>query len=402
MPYFRYKAENKRNETVEGVVQAAAQSVAAGILRDQGLAIVSLQEERPNVFGQSLKIFNRVKTKDLVIFSRQLSVTISANIPLVQGLRILIAQTTNPTFKMMLSEVADDVEGGAKLSAALARHHAVFSKFFVSLIKSGEASGKLDEILLYLANQQEKDYDLTSKIRGAMIYPAFILVGLVVVGTLMMIMVVPQLTGILQESGVELPLSTKILIGTSGFLTKFWWLLLLGIIGVGVAFYSVINKTTRGRYYWDTVKLRIPIFGNLSQKMLLVRFTRSLHTLLSGGVSLSRSLEVVSEVTNNVLYQKLINETRRAVESGHSIASEFIKSKEVPAMVSQMMQLGERTGRLDEILDKLANFYTREADNMISNLVTLIEPVVMVTIGIGVGLLVSAIILPIYNLATGL
>ncbi|OGY49965.1 MAG: hypothetical protein A3J59_00915 [Candidatus Buchananbacteria bacterium RIFCSPHIGHO2_02_FULL_56_16] len=402
MPYFRYKAENKRNETVEGVVQAAAQSVAAGILRDQGLTIVSLQEEHPNILRYSLKIFNRVKTKDLVIFSRQLSVTISANIPLVQGLRILIAQTTNPTFKMMISEVADDVEGGAKLSAALARHHAVFSKFFVSLIKSGEASGKLDEILLYLANQQEKDYDLTSKIRGAMIYPAFILVGLVVVGTLMMVMVVPQLTGILRESGVELPLSTKVLIGTSGFLARFWWLLLLVIIGAGVAFYLVINKTTRGRYYWDTVKLRLPIFGSLSQKLLLVRFTRSLHTLLSGGVSLSRSLEVVSEVTNNVLYQKLINETRRAVESGHSIASEFTKSKEVPAMVSQMMQLGERTGRLDEILDKLANFYTREADNMISNLVTLIEPVVMVTIGIGVGLLVSAIILPIYNLATGL
>ena len=285
---------------------------------------------------------------------------------------------------MMISEVADDVEGGAKLSAALARHHAVFSKFFVSLIKSGEASGKLDEILLYLANQQEKDYDLTSKIRGAMIYPAFILVGLVVVGTLMMVMVVPQLTGILRESGVELPLSTKVLIGTSGFLARFWWLLLLVIIGAGVAFYLVINKTTRGRYYWDTVKLRLPIFGSLSQKLLLVRFTRSLHTLLSGGVSLSRSLEVVSEVTNNVLYQKLINETRRAVESGHSIASEFTKSKEVPAMVSQMMQLGERTGRLDEILDKLANFYTREADNMISNLVTLIEPVVMVTIFCGI------------------
>ena len=402
MPYFRYKAENKRNETVEGVVQAAAQSVAAGILRDQGLAIVSLQEEHPNVLRQSLRIFNRVKTKDLVIFSRQLSVTISANIPLVQGLRILIAQTTNPTFKMMISEVADDVEGGAKLSAALARHHGVFSKFYVSLIKSGEASGKLDEILLYLADQQEKDYDLTSKIHGAMIYPAFIVVGLLVVGTLMMIMVVPQLTGILQESGVDLPLSTKILIGTSGFLAKFWWLLLLVIIGVGVAFYLAINRTTRGRYYWDTVKLRLPIFGSLSQKMLLVRFTRSLHTLLSGGVSLSRSLEVVSEVTNNVLYQKLINETRRAVESGHSIASEFTKSKEVPAMVSQMMQLGERTGRLDEILDKLANFYTREADNMISNLVTLIEPIVMVTIGIAVGLLVSAIILPIYSLATGL
>ena len=174
------------------------------------------------------------------------------------------------------------------------------------------------------------------------------------------------------------------------------------MIAVAAACYLAVNKTKPGRYFWDVAKLHIPIFGNLSQKILLVRFTRSLHTLLSGGVPLSRSLEVVSEVTNNVLYQQLIMETRRTVEGGHSIAAEFLKSKEVPAMVSQMMRLGERTGQLDEILDKLANFYTREADNMISNLVTLIEPLVMVLIGIGVGLLVSAIILPIYNLAAGL
>ena len=402
MPYFRYRAKNKQNETVEGVVQAAGQGVAAGILDDQGLTIVSLRVEQLNIFRQSLKIFNRIRAKDLVIFSRQLSVTISANIPLVQGLRILIAQTDSPTFKMMISEIADDVEGGAKLSAALGRHPAVFSKFYVSIVKSGEASGKLDEILRYLADQQAKDYDLTSKIRGAMIYPAFILVGLVVVATLMMVVVVPQLTAILQESGVPMPRSTRMFIATSNFLTHFWWALLLGVIAVAAACYLAVNKTKPGRYFWDVAKLHIPIFGNLSQKILLVRFTRSLHTLLSGGVPLSRSLEVVSEVTNNVLYQQLIMETRRTVEGGHSIAAEFLKSKEVPAMVSQMMRLGERTGQLDEILDKLANFYTREADNMISNLVTLIEPLVMVLIGIGVGLLVSAIILPIYNLAAGL
>lgn len=399
MPYFRYKAKNKDQETVEGVVQAAAQTIATGILADQGLTILSLRIERPNVFGQSLRIFNRIRGKDLVIFSRQLSVTVSASIPLVQGLRILIVQTSNPRFKMIISEVADDVEGGAKLSAALARHPNAFSKFYVSLVKSGEASGKLDEILLYLANQQEKDYDLTSKIRGAMIYPVFIFVGLLVVGTLMMIVVVPQLTAILQESGGELPLSTRILIGTSDFLTHFWWLLFSGIIGLSGLFYFIINRTERGRYFWDLFKLRMPIFGSLSQKILLVRFTRSLHTLLAGGVSLSRSLEVVSEVTNNVIYQRLILETKRTVEGGHSIASEFSQSKEVPAMVSQMMRLGERTGRLDEILEKLADFYTREADNMITNLVTLLEPTVMIIMGIAAGVLVSAIILPIYNLA---
>ena len=401
MPYFRYKATDENSETIQGMIQAASRDVAAEILTDQGLTILAIDEEKIGFWEKSLKFLNRVKIQDLVIFSRQLSVTVSATIPLVQGLRIIVAQTESPVLKSIVSEVADDVEGGAKLSAALGRHPEIFTDFFVNLIRSGEASGKLDEVLNYLADQQEKDYDLSSKIKGAMIYPAFIVSGLVIVGTLMMVFVIPELTAILQETGTELPLSTKILIFTSNFLISYWWLLLIIVVVVSFVF-RVVTRSGTGKYYWDSFKLKLPIFGPLFQKIILVRFTRSLHTLTTGGVALTRSLEIVSDVVDNSVYKELIDQTSAEVEDGNPIATVFLQSDEVPVMVSQMLNLGEKTGRLDDILDKLANFYSREVSNMVNNLVTLLEPLVMMLMGVAVGVLVSAIILPLYNLASSL
>ncbi|MBI3290680.1 type II secretion system F family protein [Candidatus Falkowbacteria bacterium] len=401
MPYFRYKATDEKNETIQGIIQAAAQDVAAEILADKNLILVSLEEERIGLSERSLKFFNRVKLKDLVLFSRQLSVIVSATIPLVKGLRILIGQTESPVLKGVISEISDDVEGGAKLSAALGRHPRVFDDFFINIIKSGETSGKLDEVLNYLADQQEKDYDLMSKIRGAMIYPIFIVSGLIIVGSLMMIFVVPQLTSILAETGAELPFSTKVLIGISNFFVNFWWLIVLAVLGSVIGVGALI-KTDKGKLYWDSFKLRLPVFGKLFQKIVLVRFTRSLHTLTTGGISLTKSLEIVSDVVGNEVYKNLILDTVKEVEDGNPIATVFLQSKETPVMVSQMLNLGEKTGRLDDILDKLANFYSREASNMVNNLVTLIEPLIMLLMGVAVGGLVSAIILPLYSLASSL
>lgn len=401
MPYFRYQAIDQKSQRANGIVQAASQSLAADLLADQGLTILSIDEERIGFWDRSLKVLNKVKTKDLVIFSRELSVIISATIPLVQGLKILVAQTESPVLKTVLSEVADDVEGGAKLSAALSRHPEIFGDFFVNIIRSGETSGKLDEVLNYLADQQEKDYDLQAKIQGAMIYPAFIVAGLLVVGILMMIFVIPELTSVLAETGSELPWSTKILIGASNFFSSYWWALLIVFLAF-IASLKLAVKSQLGRYYWDSFKLKVPVFGKLLQKIVLVRFTRSLHTLLSGGVPLTRSLKIVSDVVGNSVYKELVEETNKEVEDGNPIASAFLKSKAVPLMVSQMLNLGEKTGRIDEILDKLANFYTREVDNTVNNLVTLLEPFIMLLMGIAVGVLVAAIILPMYNLASSL
>ena len=234
-----------------------------------------------------------------------------------------------------------------------------------------------------------------------MIYPVFIIGGLLVVGTLMMIFVIPQLTSVLTETGVELPTSTKILIGTSNFFSEFWWLL-FGVAVASVVGIRVLIKTPKGRFYWDTLTLRIPVFGKLFQKIILVRFARSLHTLTTGGVALTKSLEITADVVGNAVYRQIILQTVAEVEDGNSIATVFLRSKHVPVMVSQMLNLGEKTGRIDDILDKLANFYSRDVNNMVANLVTLLEPLIMVLMGVAVGGLVSAIILPMYNLASSL
>ncbi|MFA6322919.1 MAG: type II secretion system F family protein [Candidatus Buchananbacteria bacterium] len=398
MPYFRYKATNQDNQNIEGMIQAASAEVAAELLEDRNYTILSLTEEKRSLIGQSLKIFNRVKSKDLVIFSRQLSVIISATIPLVQGLKILVNQTESKVLKSIISEIGDDVEGGATLSAALSRHPEVFSNFFINIIRAGETSGKLDEVLQYLADQQEKDYDLSSKIRGAMIYPIFIVAGLFVVGAVMMVSVLPKLTAVLIESGTALPLTTRILIATSNFLSSYY----LGLIVVGVLLivgFRFALSTESGRRIWDMLILKVPIFGPLNQEIVIVRFARSLNTLMTGGVALTKSLEVVSEVVGNTIYKEIIQETSDEVEDGNPIATALLKSSYVPPMVSQMLNLGEKTGRLEEILDKIANFYTREVDNKVTNLVSLLEPVIMILLGVAVGGLVAAILLPMYNLA---
>lgn len=398
MPYFRYKASNVENEKIEGMIQAASAEVAAELLEDRNLTILYLSEEKVSFVEKSLKIFSRVKMKDLVIFSRQLSVIISASIPLVQGLKILINQTSNKTLKTIVSEIADDVEGGAMLSASLGRHKEIFNEFFINIIKAGETSGKLDEVLQYLADQQEKDYDLISKIKGAMIYPVFIVFGLGGVGTIMMVSVLPKLTSVLVESGAPLPLTTKILIAISSFLSNYYWALLLAFGGLFL-FIRWGLSTEKGRRLWDTYFLKLPVFGLLTQEIIIVRFARSLSTLMTGGVSLTKSLEVVSDVVGNTVYRDMIKETSKEVEDGNPIATVLLKSSFIPPMVSQMLNLGEKTGQLEEILNKIANFYAREVNNKVSNLVSLLEPLIMVILGVAVGGLVSAVLLPMYNLA---
>ena len=397
MPFFDYKAKDASGNNTEGVVEALTEPAALDVLAERHLLPFFLQERvERGAFEISLKIFNRVKIKDLVIFSRQLAVMSSATMPIVQSLRVLVKQTENEALKIIVSDVADEVEGGVKLSAALAKFPDVFSDFYVNMVRSGETSGKLDETLNYLADEQEKNYDLMSKIRGAMMYPAFIIGGMLIVGVVMMVFVVPKLTAILKESGTALPLSTRMLIGTSDFLQNQWWLLLILIV-IAVIGGRLFIKSTAGRFLWHRLQIKMPIFGPLFQKIYLTRFTRSLATLLVGGVPLIRSLEIVAGVVGNAVYQDLIERTIREVEEGNSIATVFLQSSAVPVMVSQMLTVGEKTGRMEEILNRLTGFYMREVENMVSNLVTLIEPLIMVMLGLAVGVMVAAIILPIYQ-----
>lgn len=398
---FDYRARDKTGRIIRGAVEAETEDVALDILRDRGFSVISL-EARKKEFLKSLKevkIFVRVSVRDLVIFSRQLSVMISAEVPIVQALRVLTRQTVNPTLKKIVTDLADEVEGGAKLSSALSRHPKVFNDFFINIVRSGETTGKLDEVLEYLATQQEKDYDLMSKIKGAMIYPVFILSALVAVGTVMMIFVIPKLTAVLKESGAELPLSTKILIATSDFMKGYWWLLLIIIVGIIVGIRYLITFP-QGKKYWDFLKIKLPIFGRLFQRIYIIRFTRSFLTLITGGVEIVASLKIVAEVVGNAIYRDLILKTIKEVEDGNPIITIFAKSKEMPPMVTQMLGIGEQTGKIDVILSRLTDFYSREVDNLVRNLVTIMEPLIMILMGIAVGIMVAAIILPMYNLAT--
>ncbi|MDD5071927.1 MAG: type II secretion system F family protein [Patescibacteria group bacterium] len=400
MAIFKFKALNSEGKKVDGLIDAANEKFAAETLQERGLSIISIKKHSEGRReSRFLSVLDRVKTKDLVIFSRQFSVMISANVALVQALRILIEQTENITLKMIVSEMADEVDGGLRLSDSLAKRPKIFSDFYINVVKSGETSGKLDEVLNYLADEMEKDYDMTSKIRGAMIYPIFVLVGLGVVGVVMMVFVVPKLTGILSETGATLPLVTRILIGTSDFLAAYWWLLavVLVILAIGLRFYV---KTSRGKKQFDFFRLKVPIFGKLFQRIYLVRFTRSMNTLITGGVTITKSLKITSEVVGNEIYKDLIEKTSQAVEAGDSISGVFAESEEIPKMVSQMMAIGEKTGKLDIILARITDFYTREINNVVANLMTLMEPIIMIIMGIAVGIMVAAIILPMYNLAS--
>ncbi|OIO47760.1 MAG: hypothetical protein AUJ28_00450 [Parcubacteria group bacterium CG1_02_37_51] len=399
MAVFHYRV-HKGEDISEGMVEAPNLEAASEILGDRGLSIISIEEVsgEGKKFSVNLAMFQKVKPKDIVVFSRQLSVMISATLPIVQALKILIKQTDNAYFKTVISEIADEVDGGQKFSIALGKHRKVFSNFYVSMIKSGETSGKLDEVLQYLADQLEKDYDLRSKIKGAMIYPVFIISGLLVVGVIMMIFVIPKLTEMLTASGQELPIATRILIGTSSAMRNYWWLMLIIIIALIVGFRYLL-KTKGGRKAWDLFLIKLPVFGKLFQRIYLVRFTRSLATLVIGGVPLTTGLKIVNEVVGNTAYQAVIEETIKTVEDGESVAKVMLDSPIVPNLVSQMMSVGEKTGRLDEVLSKVAEFYSREIENIVANLTSLIEPFIMVMIGVAVGGMVAAIILPMYNLA---
>ncbi|MDP2709364.1 MAG: type II secretion system F family protein [bacterium] len=398
MPIFKYKAFDKNKNVKEGMVEAGSREYVGEILAEKGYSIVSVSETS-SLKKISLPFLNRISAKDIVIFSRQFSVLISANVAMVQALKILVDQTNNINLKMTASEVADEVDAGSTLSEALGKRVNIFSNFYVSVIRSGETSGKLDEVLNYLADEMEKDYDMMSKIRGAMIYPAFVLTSLIGVGIVMMIFVVPKLTGILTESGAELPITTKILIGTSGFMSEYWWLLLITAVGSFSAFKYYV-KRPRGRRQFDYLKLKLPIFGRLFQLIYLVRFTRSMNTLIVGGVTIADSLKVAAEVVGNKIYQELIEETIKEVEDGNSISSVFLESAVIPKMVSQMLNIGEKTGKMDVILERITNFYSREVANIVANLMTLMEPLIMVIMGLAVGVMVAAVILPMYNLAT--
>lgn len=399
MPIFSYKVLDFRGKKIQGMINGFNRTAVAESLVSRGFDVLSVDDKTDSLELKLLILINPVSIKDIVIFSRQFSVMISANLALVQSLKTVAEQTENITLKSVLSEIAYEVDGGASLSSSLGKRSKIFSDFYVSVVKSGETSGKLDDVLTYLADEMEKDFDMLSRIKGAMIYPAFVLVGMTVVGAIMMIVVVPKLTDVLKETGGELPLATRIVMGFSDFLIHYWFLGLLAAIAFVVLF-RLYSKSGQGKKNVDFLRLKLPVFGKLFQYIYLVRFTRSMNTLIVGGVSITKSLEIVAEVVGNDVYKSLIVRSIDEVREGNPLSTVFEGNENVPVMIPQMINVGEKTGKLDLVLKKIADFYGREIDNMLRNLVTLMEPLIMVVMGVAVGIMVAAIIMPMYDMAS--
>lgn len=400
MSLFNYRAKDQQGLIKKGIVEASSPKAASDILHKHGLTLLTLEEEGQGFnLDKYIPFLNRVSRKDLVIFSRQLSTLINAKVPIVQALDILGEQVTSKVLKKVVGELIEGIEGGKSLSEAITRFPNVFSGLYMHLIKAGELSGNLDQALNYIADQQEKDYDLVSKIRGAMIYPIFIVSAIIIVGALMFVFVLPQMISVLKEAGAELPLTTRILIFVTEVIQKYWAVILFLIVGVIVGF-QIYIRSSGGRLVWDASKLRMPVFGKLLRNIYMDRFSLNLSTLIAGGISIVQALETVAAVVGNTVYREIILQAASEVETGKSIASAFASSSEVPKLVTQMIKIGEQTGSLDEILGKLARFYDKEVANTLSSLTTLLEPFIMILLGLAVAVMVAGILLPIYNLAS--
>jgi type IV pilus assembly protein PilC len=400
---FNYVARTKTGEIQSGMVNATSREAAVEALQAGDLIVLScvLAGTGP-LWLKQIKIFQRVKFKDVVNFSRQLAILFSAKVSLVSGLQALSRQQTSLYFREILYNISNDVEAGIIFSKALAKYPKVFSPFYINLIKSGEVSGNLENTLNHLADHLEKQYYLASRLRSAMIYPSFVLFGFIVVAVLMLTMVIPNLTGILEESGQELPIVTRTIIGLSGFLRAWGWFLLLALIGL-LVFLWRFARTADGRHFIDRLKLKLPIFGNVFKKIYMARFSENFSTLIKGGLPILQALQISGEVVGNVVFSDIIFRAKEEVRIGNTISAVFEKNKEeIPPMVTQMIFTGEKTGQLDMVLKKISTFYSQEVDAVVNNLSALVEPILIVFLGIGVAILLVAILMPIYNIAGGM
>jgi type II secretory pathway component PulF len=328
-----------------------------------------------------------------------LATLIAARMPLLQAFRILEAQLSSKRLVQVTRGLINSIENGESLSLALSKYPNIFGGIYISLVKSGEVSGTLNKSLLYLADQLEKDYQLRSKVKSAMTYPVFVVGTLVGVGLLMFKFVLPKLTAVLVEQGGELPAVSKGLIAVTNFINVYWWLLILILGGLILGMKAYIT-TVPGRYMWDLVKIKAPIFGGIFQRIYMVRFSRNLGTLVAGGIPIIQALHIISEIINNVIYRDIVLEATEQLANGKSISGALQNHKEFPPIVTQMVKVGEETAQLEDILDKIASFYEKEVDEKVSTLTTLLEPLIMIVLGLGVGALVAGILLPIYNLAS--
>lgn len=393
---YRFRGRDKTGQVRKGVVEAQSETAAAGVLREQGMVITELHELG---VGKSLFSFGqKVKFEDIVNFTRQLATMIGAGLPLTDALSILQLQVP-PVLQSKVADILRSIEGGSSFGDALSHHETTFSRVYIALVRAGEAAGVLDTILTRLADTLEKQREFREKTKGALIYPVIVLVGMALVGAVMMIFVLPKLTLMYEDFNVTLPFVTRLLIGVSTFMSQFWYLLAL-LIGGAVYALAAWKKTKVGALQLDGLLLKLPVFGKIKSMVLMAEFSRTLALLVSAGVALVESLAIVTEVADSEVMRRALIEVGKDVEKGNALAVSLARHPVFPMIVSQMTSVGEQTGKLDEILNRVAGYFESESEHAIKNLSTAMEPIIMVILGVGVGFLIVAIIVPIYNLTS--
>jgi len=397
MAQFTYHARGRDGTDHAGEIEASDLHSAVVVLRKKGLVVIKVT---PHLDKENFitRFFNRASFGDLVSITRQLATMIGAGLVLSDALDILAEQQDNKTLQKVLTGVSQDVKSGLTLNQALGKHPEVFPQLYINLVKSGEASGKLDEVLLKMADSLEKEREFKARVKGAMIYPAVVISMMGVVMLIMVTFVMPRLTALYKQSAIELPLPTKILIGISDFIIGFWWLIILGVIG-GVVGFRRWMRSPSGSLIFDSFILKVPLIGKIITSVTLTNFSRTFGLLIGSGIPLLDSINIVSDVTENNSFKTALKQAYAGVSKGLSFSS-LLSSSIFPKLVPQMVKVGEETGKVDEIFYKLASYYESESDNMVKNLTVAIEPIILVILGVGVAFLVISVILPIYKLTT--
>jgi len=398
---FIYKAINQDGSTQTGEIESFNVDVAIRELQKRGLVISSIspKEEKENIL-QKIPFFNKVSNKDIVILSRQISTLFQAQVSALRVFKLIATEAENPKLRKHLLEVVNDLQGGSSISGALAKHPEIFSDFYVNMVRSGEESGKIDESFAYLADYLDRTYEVTSKAKNALIYPAFVIFTFFAVMILMFTVIVPKIGAIIKDSGQEVPFYTKIIFAVSDFFVNNYIFLIISLVAalIIVIWYM---RTSEGRAWVSNARLYVPYLGDLYKKLYLSRFADNMSTMVLSGIPMLKAIEVTAAIIDNKTYKEVLNDTLLKVKAGNTLSLSLADHKEMPHMLVQMVKVGEESGQMGNILKTMAKFYQREVMNAVDTLVSLIEPVMIVGLGIGVGILLAAVLMPIYNIASG-
>lgn len=399
---FKYTAIDKSNVQREGTVEAASIDAAISAVQKRGYTVTAIdpideKKSLSELMNFDLAIFHSVSNKDIVILSRQISTLFQAHVSPLRIFRLLSAEVGSAQLQIVMNKIVEDLQAGSSISRAMAAHPKVFSSFYVNMVRAGEESGSLEKSFSYLADYLDRSYEIVAKARNALIYPAFVVTIFFGVMGLMLTLVIPKIAKILTDSGQELPIYTKIVIGLSEFLIGYLPFIFIGTAAAGVGFWR-FSRTAVGRRAIDELKISVPVFGNLQRKLLLTRICDNLSTMLSSGVSMVQALEVTADVVDNTVFKEIVQSALFEVKGGRSFADSISEYPEIPTVLSQMARVGEETGSLSEIMTTLANFYRREVNQAVDTMIGLIEPAMIVMLGLGVGVLLASVLMPIYNL----